>query len=589
MATRPRPCVAGSTLKRVTPPAPGGAARDDRVRVTKIQAAERPVGDVFSDEFRFSIPRYQRPYAWTTEQAGEMLDDLLAAATAGTDIDPAPYFLGSIVLVKAENEPQAEVVDGQQRLTTLTILLSALREHVSPQFADSLEGRIFQKGDPIKGTIDQPRLTLRDRDHEFFEKHVQSRVGISSISDLASDGLSDSRRNFVENGRLFLSRLAVLETEACDDLARYVALHTYLVTVSTQDFESAYRIFTVLNERGLDLTHTDILKSEIIGQIPEPQQQQYTAKWEAEEEDLGRTDFADLFSHIRMVFAKTKARESILKEFRAEVVAKVPDGRRLIDEVIVPLSDAFEIVTRVDYKSASGADEVNSLLRWLNLLDNTDWIPPAIRYVSLPNVSGNALRAFLADLERLAASMLIRRVDVTRRVERYGRLLGAIEGGDDLYAEHSPLQLDASERTETIDRVRSEIYTVTRVRLYVLLRLDSALSSGGASYDHPIITVEHVLPQSPPADSAWLSLFTDDERAFWVHRLANLVLLSRRKNSEASNYEFDVKKEKYFKTKTGTSPFALTTQVLSEHTWTPAMLQQRQDELVKALAVLWRL
>ncbi len=556
---------------------------------TKIQAAERPVGDVFSDEFRFSIPRYQRPYAWTTEQAGEMFDDLLLAGTSGAEADPEPYFLGSIVLVKAENDPQAEVVDGQQRLTTLTILLSALREHVSVEFAGSLDGRIFQKGDPIKGTIDQPRLTLRDRDHEFFEKHVQSRAGISSVGDLATDGLPDSRRNFVENARLFLRRLAALETDVCDRLARYVALHTYLVTVSTQDFESAYRIFTVLNERGLDLTHTDILKSEIIGQIPEQHQEQYTARWETEEEDLGRTDFADLFSHIRMVFAKTKARESILKEFRAEVVAKVPDGRQLIDEVIVPLSDAFEIVTRVDYKSASGADGVNAILRWLNLLDNTDWIPPAIRYVSLPNVSSVDLAKFLADLERLAASILIRRVDITRRVERYGRLLAAIEAKGDLYAEDSPLQLDATERSDTVDRLRAEIYTVTRVRLYVLLRLDSALSSGGASYDHPIITVEHVLPQNPASDSAWRTLFSDDERAYWVHRLANLVLLSRRKNSEASNYEFDVKKEKYFKTKSGTSPFALTTQALGEATWTPSLLGQRQSQLVDALAKLWRL
>lgn len=556
---------------------------------TKIQAAERPVCDVFSDEFRFTIPRYQRPYAWTTEQAGEMFDDLFAAATTGAENDPEPYFLGSIVLVKAEKDPLADVVDGQQRLATLTILLSTLREHVSSDFAESLDLRLFQKGDPIRGTIDQPRLTLRDLDHEFFEVHIQSRSGISSIRDISLDGLPDSRRNLVENARLFLDRLDGLDTESCSRLARYVALHAYLVTVSTQDFDSAYRIFTVLNERGLDLTHTDVLKSEVIGQIPESQQRVYTARWETEEEDLGRTDFADLFSHIRMVFAKTKARESILKEFRTEVVAKVPDGRKLIDDVIVPLSNAFEIVTRVDYKSAAGADTVNALLRWLNLLDNTDWVPAAIKYVSLPNVSSGSLARFLTDLERLAASILIRRVDITRRIERYGRVLAAIESGEDLDADDSPLQLDMAERAETVQRLRGEIYTVTRVRLYTLLRLDSALSSGGASYDHPIITVEHVLPQSPAEDSSWRATFTEDERASWVHRLANLVLLTRRKNSEASNYEFDVKKDKYFKTKTGTSPFALTTQVLSEQMWTPALLKERQDKLVGVLAKLWRL
>src|ERR1041384_764211 len=126
---------------------------------TKIQAAERPIGYVFSDEFRFTIPGYQRPYAWTTEQAGEMFDDLLSAATNGrTREDTDPYFLGSVVLVKTENDANAEVVDGQQRLTTLTVLLSALRLHVADGFATSLDGRVFQKGDPIKGTVDQPRL-----------------------------------------------------------------------------------------------------------------------------------------------------------------------------------------------------------------------------------------------------------------------------------------------------------------------------------------------------------------------------------------------------------------------------------------------
>jgi hypothetical protein len=98
-----------------------------------------------------------------------------------------------------------------------------------------------------------------------------------------------------------------------------------------------------------------------------------------------------------------------------------------------------------------------------------------------------------------------------------------------------------------------------------------------------------VLPQTPAPGSVWTTWFTDEERQQWVHRLANLVLLTRRKNSEASNYEFAEKKEKYFKTRSGVSPFALTTQVLNTHEWTPALLQQRQGELVNALATLWRL
>ncbi|WP_447005915.1 GmrSD restriction endonuclease domain-containing protein [Saccharothrix isguenensis] len=146
-------------------------------------------------------------------------------------------------------------------------------------FAASLDGRMFQKGDPIKGTVDQPRLTLRERDHAFFEKHIQERAGIAGLASVATDTLPDSRRNLVTNATLFLDRLSDLAAEDCHRLVSFIDRHTYLVVVSTQDFESAYRIFTVLNERGLDLTHTDILKSEIIGEVSEPDQDAYTKKW----------------------------------------------------------------------------------------------------------------------------------------------------------------------------------------------------------------------------------------------------------------------------------------------------------------------
>ncbi|MYF74056.1 MAG: DUF262 domain-containing protein [Gemmatimonadetes bacterium] len=94
-----------------------------------IEATELQLLDVFSDKYIFNIPPYQRPYAWTTEQTGELLDDLLYAMGRIEQMNEAPpYFLGSIVIIKKEKEnPLAEVIDGQQRLTTLTILLCVLR------------------------------------------------------------------------------------------------------------------------------------------------------------------------------------------------------------------------------------------------------------------------------------------------------------------------------------------------------------------------------------------------------------------------------------------------------------------------------
>lgn len=123
----------------------------------------------------------------------------------------------------------------------------------------------------------------------------------------------------------------------------------------------------------------------------------------------------------------------------------------------------------------------------------------------------------------------------------------------------------------------------------MLLRLDRALSSGGVTHDLPIITVEHVLPQNPSSNSSWTEVFTPDQRAHWVHRLANLVLLTRRKNSGMGNKDFAIKKSGYFTGATGATPFALTSQILGQGAWTPGVLEARPKELIFHLQGLWRL
>jgi hypothetical protein len=122
-----------------------------------------------------------------------------------------------------------------------------------------------------------------------------------------------------------------------------------------------------------------------------------------------------------------------------------------------------------------------------------------------------------------------------------------------------------------------------------LQRLDSVLAEEGGNYQHSTITIEHVLPQNPPSESQWMTWFpVEEDRNNWTHRLANLVLLSRRKNSQASNYEFSRKKGEYFQ-RQGTTTFALTTGVLSKDEWTPDILANRQEELIAALKKEWRL
>ena len=556
----------------------------------KIQATEYPIQKVFSNDFVFTIPLYQRPYAWTTEQAGELLQDLIVSLGDGNEPidDVNPYFLGSIVLIKGD-KPDAQVEDGQQRLSTLTILLAVMRTLVQPQYAKYLTRLLYEEADLFLGTHNRYHLTLAKRDADFFKEYIQDEGGISKLESLHSTALSDSRKNIKENALLFLKELGGFSESQRVRLVQFIITRCFLVVVSTPDLESAYRIFSVLNGRGLDLSLPDILKAEIIGQIPDGQKEAYTCKWEDIQEKLGRETFEDLFSYIRMIERKAKLTGSILKEYR-EHIKPWNNSQEFIKTTLCPLADAFYEIKNTSYLSDKHAEKVNKLFKQLNDIDNSDWIPPAILYLSRNHSHPEGLVKFFTELERLAAGLMIKRANINERIERYRRLLTAIEKEEDLYTPDSPLQITSEEKNDILKMLDGDLYLTQKIRLFVLLRLDAALSEGEASYNFSTITVEHILPQNPAHDSLWMKCFTSlEEREKYVHRLGNLALLSCCKNSEAQNYDFDVKKQKYFTTKKGVSPFALTTQVLMEQEWTPEVIEARQKKLIGVLKKVWRL
>ncbi len=201
------------------------------------------------------------------------------------------------------------------------------------------------------------------------------------------------------------------------------------------------------------------------------------------------------------------------------------------------------------------------------------------------------MKQFLCDLERLAYFMLVTRRGINERIERFAKLTRNVEIEADLSSEGSSLQLSPNEQYEFFTALDGPIYETlsAKARTPVLLRLDSLLSDGGAEYNYAVISVEHVLPQNPPVGSKWLEWFpTPASRAQWVNRLGNLALLTRRKNSAASNYSFDVKKNTYFR-KEGVSAFPLTTQVINEPTWDVDVVTKRQSMLMAQLVAHWRL
>jgi len=552
-----------------------------------FRASEFVLRAVFDDSYLFKIPTYQRPYAWTTEEADELLNDLMEAERKDPD---DPYFLGSIILIKQDGIPESDVVDGQQRLTTLTMLLCVLRElSTDDNHKSEINRFVWQEGSEVNETQDEIRLTLRERDRDFFREHIQSGGSIGSLLGVDRAGLPDSRMRMIENVEHMHKKLDSLSEADLWRFTLFVLRGCFLVVVAATNRDSAYRIFSVMNTRGLDLSPTDILKAEAIGDLEDRLQGEYAAKWEELEEELGRDKFRELFAHIRMIYGKDKLRVTLQEGFREQVLSK-ESGPPFIDDVLVPYAKLYEVIEDAAYVSTENAEEINRYLGFLGFLDNFDWIPPAMEFFRLHGNASAELLAFLKRLDRLAYGLFIRRADTYERIDRYGKLLAEIGDDGTTGQEYSTFEFSVREKAEIRERLAGDIYLVTRARLPLLLRLDGMLADAGASYDHKIITVEHVLPQNPTANSEWLSSFPEeDTREYWTHKLANLVLLSRRKNSAASNWDFQRKKREYFQRKGLSTTFALTTGVLDEVEWTPDVLERRQAELVQRLIDEWRL
>lgn len=562
--------------------------------MSEITGHEHQLLKIFSSDFEYHIPAYQRPYAWTVEETDTLFDDLYSFYAS--EQEDENYFLGSIVLIKENTDRKADVIDGQQRLTTLSILFSVLADNLTdPDDKSSCMEILQEKGNKLAGIASQPRVFLRDWDQPFFNKYIQN-VKIDDLIKLDPTTLdTESKKHIQENCRALRDKFN--ETFQNDEeellkFSNFLLNRCYLVAVSTPSQASAFRVFSVMNSRGLDLLPTDIIKSETIGKLPEDLQRTYTDKWENLENLVGREGFNEVFTHTRTIFTMEKAKKNLLDEFRSYVVpATTP--KELVDNYLEPYTMAYMKLKNCEYTSLKNAEEINNCLYWLNKNNNYDWMPPAILFMTMYQDDSDYLLWFVKKLERIASYLQVTAQDVNHRMARYKFIMAEMTERTDSSLENpiQNIELTEWEKEEFLRTLNGEIYTMPAARRnYIIQRLDSFVSDGGATYNTKLFTIEHVLPQNPSAGSEWFDIWPEaKDRLYWLNRIANLVPLTRQRNSAAQNYDFDMKKTKYFSTKSGTSSYQLTTQVINIDKWTPDIVKQRQEDLLSVFTDNWDL
>lgn len=554
-----------------------------------ISANQYVVADVLGDSFVHEIPPYQRPYAWLPENTTQLLEDLKEALKSN---DAEPYFLGSIVLIKPPGQVASQVVDGQQRLTTLTILAAVLRDLATqPQERDALSAAVYIEPNPFMDQTEAVRVIAHVEDRVFFREAIQV-PNATSKAEPPHQPSTEAQKLMWKNAMVLRDALSAMDEAERQSLVRYMLRRCVLVVVSTESRAAALRIFRVLNDRGLDLSNADVIKADLLGKLNTSEDVAHqAARWRNFENDLGREDFEGLLENLRFIREESRNRRSLSEAYEERFRTAAPvDVKRFLDEELAPAKRWIAEILDGDGEEfpAELRKRWTESLAGMRLLPNRDWIPVALAAAIQFGIS-QTLVDIVEKLEGLAWIMqLCRRYD-TQRLNKYAEIIRVLRGGSDNLVE--TFSVTSQENEDAWLALTGAIYSRFPVRVVraMLERLDRLIAEQPVVWDGPK-TVEHILPQSPK-DGEWDN-FTDEERVAITDTIGNLVLLTARKNSSASNYPFADKKRIYFGH--GATPagrrratYASAQELANLDQWSPTSYRERQTKHTLLLANQW--
>ena len=531
----------------------------------KIESDKLFVKDVFQKWYR--IPEYQRPYVWGDDQVGELLEDVRRASESNPD---AHYFLGSMVLQKNQKKEGAtpydeyDVLDGQQRLTTLFLLHAVIRDLSSNAVRKkNCQTALYQMADPDDNVPERSRIVfdIREEVAQFVQQFVQREGGTlqhGQLQCLASKKDGDTSVRHM-SGALLRIHAFFANGISENGLYKFLRSNVLMIYVAAEGLEDAFQLFTVMNNRGIKLRNSDILKAQNLKEVPAAERVAQAKKWEVMENYFGE-EFDNFLSHIRTILVKQKAGVSLLKEYEENIYhprefdrrtqtyqPKAPlltKGKATFDFINRHFQNYRKLFDQSHFDISKNFEIDNQLALMQRGLEAEQWIPPLLAYYD--RHGHQRLMEFLRLLDNKVSADWMVALSPTDRVQNANAIIQAVESAPDLDALFAApaFHFNAISLASTFD---GEVYG-RRFARYLLLKLDF-LSHGHTTHFQPppTLSIEHILPQTPDAQSQWCKDFTHAEREAWTDRLGNLVFLSRRKNAAQGNLDFAFKKEKYFK------------------------------------------
>ena len=544
---------------------------------------------------KLRVPMYQRRFAWNhNQEIQELLEDIKNAKLQ----DVGDYFLGTIVLNRAASE-ELEVIDGQQRLASLTMLLAAIRNHLTPLAAHSHEASAASNNlngyinrTDLRGRPLDPVLTLGPYDKESFNRYVQLRPG--EPSHLALDAsLPQSRpgrprhNKIREAFRQITSAIGELikgcgpdeQIERLASLADFVLHRLTHITITVADDVDAFTLFETVNYRGLDLSTADLLKNHLFGLVShsgstQDQIGELNTQWESimatlEGQEITRFlryYWLSRFSHItaKDLYGQIKQWLRVEQVTPIDFLVELNDQAVMFDSLVNP----------------KDADPCALELRDLRDMRMTQGLP--LLMAAKEECDDSAFKRFV----NLVESLAIRNTLVGKRnpneLERnfgtWARRLRTDKNLSLIYDEASNLCVSDDEFMEGFQELSD--LSIPQAR-YILRKIEwsgnqeTQLASTG-------VEVEHILPQS--VDPSWKTYFGESEEDLGDarQRLGNLTLLDGKLNKSAAAKLFDEKKDRY-----RSSNISMTRDLADLPGWSYQTIVDRQKNFAEKAKSIW--
>jgi Protein of unknown function DUF262/Protein of unknown function (DUF1524) len=532
------------------------------------------------------VPPNQREYSWTVKEVRTLFQDFAKAISEGD----GTYFLGTIVTIPRLGGSALEVVDGQQRLATTAIILSAIRDYLRSRdtmIAESIDSEfltVIDRGSRAR----VPRLRLNLDDNEYFRAKLTGSKPAPSATKHSHTLLEAA---FLEaKGQVARIVAGFEEKDHGDILNRWINFmeaKALAVLLRVPNDADAYRMFETLNDRGLRTSQSDLVKNHLFGRskdrIGEVQQ-----KWAfmrgaletIEEDDITITFLRHALTVINGFVRETQVYDAV------QNIAKAPQLVVTFAGHLDSLASGYVAIHNTEHEKWNNySDATKKAVEVLNLF-NIKPLRPLMLAIAEKFPNREAERAFRFCVS-LSVRLMIASSTRTGTVEE--GLAGAAHNiftGAITTAANLKNDLKTLTPTDGLFAAAFENMTVSNAKLarYYLRSMELAAKNETEPWhipndDRSSINLEHILPEKPQEN--WPA-FTDEQAKLYYKRVGNLCLMRATDNSTAKSAGFRTKQPIFAK-----SPYILTKQIAEASDWTTTEIVQRQKTLAAIAAKTW--